>query len=594
MKKIMLAVLLGTLPLFLTACHTSETVKDTTMNQAIVSIQEGISEAEIRAESAPWKPELAQALSKPMEEFLDEDDERFDLAVKEVSARAFFMELAKGTPYNMVIHPSVEGTITLDLNQVNIREVLETVRNIYGYEYKESSVGFEIFPIQLQTKVYHLDYLFMTREGRSSLRVSATSLTGNTTGTGSSGNSLASPGNANNSGGSSNSSNSGQNATNVSTESSQNIWDEISKMLTSLIGTDQGQKFSVSPQSGIVMVKAMPQELRQVEEFLSRIQNSLNRQVLLEAKIIEISLTDGTQQGINWSSALGAVALTQMGGGSTLTGAGINSATTVSNAAGETANLRKRLSYPQQGDTTLFGGVFSAAVDGNFAVLLEFLNSQGNVQVLSSPRISALNNQKAVIKIGKDEYFVTDVSSNTNSSGGGSNTTANVDLQPFFSGIALDVTPFIDDDNNVTLHVHPTITSVTEIEKTIVVNGENQVLPLAQSTIRESDSIIRARSGQIVVIGGLMRNETIEVSTSVPYLDQIPLLGHLFKNTRQERLKSELVILLKPVVVSRASNEFLLQDANQRLQRLNRGFTPGSKPKIFGKIHEETGAPQAY
>jgi MSHA biogenesis protein MshL len=168
--------------------------------------------------------------------------------------------------------------------------------------------------------------------------------------------------------------------------------------------------------------------------------------------------------------------------------------------------------------------------------------------VLSSPRVSTLNNQKAVIKAGSDEFFVTGVSSNT-VVGTASATNRNVDLAPFFSGIALDVTPQIAADGQVILHIHPTVSEVTEKVKQLTSSGVTDSLPLAFSQVRESDSVVAARSGQLIVIGGLMRTSRSAQDYRVPGLGSVPGLGHLFRSQQNTEVHTELVILLRPVVV---------------------------------------------
>ena len=171
------------------------------------------------------------------------------------------------------------------------------------------------------------------------------------------------------------------------------------------------------------------------------------------------------------------------------------------------------------------------------------------MQVLSSPRVSTMNNQKAVIKVGSDEFFVTKVSSETTASGGATTTAPEVELTPFFSGIGLDVIPQIDENGDVILHIHPTISEVKDQTKVFTVGGVTQALPLAFSTVRETDSIIRAKNGQVVVLGGLMQNLSRDETSSTPFLGDLPLIGALFRHTRKVSRKSELVILLKPIVI---------------------------------------------
>ena len=216
--------------------------------------------------------------------------------------------------------------------------------------------------------------------------------------------------------------------------------------------------------------------------------------------------------------------------------------------------------------TTALGGAFAMAFDiGDFNSFIELLSAQGETRVLSSPRVSTLNNQKAVIKAGSDEFFVTNVSSNT-VTGTASSTSLDIELTRFFSGVALDVTPQIAADGSIIMHIHPTISDVTDQQKVITVSGQSDTLPLAFSEIRETDSIVRAESGQIIVIGGLMRNTSRKDVFGVPILSHIPGIGRLFRSERQVELKTELVILLKPIVVD--NDHAWTQLADESLQRV--------------------------
>jgi MSHA biogenesis protein MshL len=196
------------------------------------------------------------------------------------------------------------------------------------------------------------------------------------------------------------------------------------------------------------------------------------------------------------------------------------------------------------------------------------LQTQGDVRVLSSPRIATVNNQKAVIKVGSDEFFVTEVSTTTTTSTTSSTQSPDIELTPFFSGIALDVTPQISNGQEVILHVHPTVTEVEERVKTIELGSEEFNLPLAYSTVRETDSIIRAQSGQVVVIGGLMQNRKVTTEARVPLLGDIPLLGWLFRQQRQESVQSELVILIQPHIVDGAIPVEEIGEINRRFSTL--------------------------
>lgn len=279
----------------------------------------------------------------------------------------------------------------------------------------------------------------------------------------------------------------------------------------------------------------------------------MQRQVILEAKILEVTLSDGYQQGINWSKMF-----TSNGTNYTI-GAG----SIVKDAAG---NILPAALPGLDSIGALLGGQSNVVISsGSFDAVLSFMGTQGDLNVLSSPRVTASNNQKAVIKVGADEYYVTDLSSVVGN-GDNSNVAPEVELTPFFSGISLDVTPQIDDQGNVFLHVHPAVIEVEQQSKEIDYGETKIILPLAKSTIRESDSIIRAQDGDVVVIGGLMKSNNINQVSKVPFLGDIPALGHLFRNTSKITQKTELVILLKPTVVGVNTWQKELERSRELLQ----------------------------
>ena len=455
-------------------------------------------------------------------------ESRFDLAVNNAPASQVFMGLVENTPYGMVVHPEVTGTMSLNLKNVTVDEAMLAIRRVYGFEFtREGSRYYVHGRGGLQSRVFPVNYLNLTRRGKSDTRVTSGELTQSTSG-GSSGGSAPSSERVS--------------SIRVETDSQADFWKELKESLTTLIGTEAGRQLVVNPQASTVIVRAMPDELRLIEEYLGITQLTLNRQVILEAKIIEVELSDGFQTGINWAKAQGNSTFSQTGGGPVFNGSGL------SDNAGSGGNLLGTL--PNNLATSAFGGVFSVATNaGNFSAFLELLKTQGSVHVLSSPRVSTVNNQKAVIKVGGDEFFITGITNTPIATGTSTVFSTEVKLTPFFSGIALDVTPQIDDSGNIILHIHPSVSEVEQRDKSYIINGANSTLPLAASTIRESDNVVRAASGQIIVIGGLMKEGTTEDDASVPFLGEIPILGNLFKHKRITRIKKELVIMLKPTIV---------------------------------------------
>jgi MSHA biogenesis protein MshL len=329
-----------------------------------------------------------------------------------------------------------------------------------------------------------------------------------------------------------------------------------------------GRQLIVSPQSGVIVVRAMPAELREVDQYLRAMQINVEREVMLESKIIEVTLTDASQSGVNWSAfhagsgARGSAGL--ISPGATLAPSGPLSDALLSTTPGST------ISQVASSASPLFGLAFQSS---SFAALMEFLQTQGNVQVLSSPRIAALNNQMAVLKVGTDDFFVTGITTNISSSataGGSAVITPTITVQPFFSGVALDVTPQIDDDGNIILHVHPSVSSVAERSKVVNLGTlGNYTLPLASSTVSETDTLVRVRDGNIVAIGGLMNANRTDIRTGIPGAADLPWVGQLFRSTQHSQTKQELVILIKPTVVhSQGQLDALREDALQRLGAL--------------------------
>jgi len=491
-------------------------------------------------------------------------DERFNLTFNNAPAQQFFMSIASGTRYNMMVHPNVVGTISATLKDVTLFEALDAVRELYGYEYKVEGTRIYIKPLSLQTSIFRINYLNFSRKGASDIRVTSGSVSdssGSTSGS-------ASP--VTGTPGSTGTTTRTLDSSKISTTSNNNFWGELKTSLEAIVGNKEGRSVVISPQSGVVVIRAMSEELRNVTAFLKATQLSVDRQVILEAKIMEVELNSGFQSGINWASFVNrgnsSTSVGFLTPGTTLSASG---AITTSGTGGLNTTVGSTLGLGSTAAGSLFGLAFQ---NSHFAALISFLESQGTVHVLSSPRIATMNNEKAVLKVGTDEFFVTKITTTPGTTGLGTTTqaTSSVEVQPFFSGVSLDVTPQIDENDNIVLHVHPSVSQVSTVNKDIDLGSSGVMkLPLASSTVSETDSVVRGQNGSIIAIGGLMRQSTISDRSQLPGAGDVPIIGNLFRNTNRSTQKRELVILIKPTVVQGGGSWAQdMTDAQRRIQSL--------------------------
>jgi MSHA biogenesis protein MshL len=515
--------------------------------------------AAIRAELPPEAPAVAQAkpaavparvmdaLAEPAPPAQPLPPEpRIDLLVNNAQAREVFLAIVADTRYSMLMHPDVKGTLSVTLRGVTVTEALESIRDVYGYDFKMEGRRITIYAPTLQTRVFTVNYPNSQRTGNSETRVSSgggqTSTAGTTGAAGATGSSNQQP-----------------ESSRVTTSSKTDFWAELAGAVKGMVGNGEGRSVITSPQAGIMAVRAMPDELRQVEKFLKAAQIAVERQVMLEAKVIQVELSDGYQSGVNWA-AFGSDGTTRV-----LTGV-LGSGVANTEALLQTgAAISGTVAIPS---VATGGGLFGLALSTtNFAAVLGFLETQGDVQTLSSPRVATLNNQKAVLKVGTDEFFVTNVSGGTATSGSTSTTTNSttmptVTLTQFFSGISLDVTPQVDDGTSVTLHVHPSLTSVTEKTKQIDLGSVgNYKLPVASSSVNETDTLVRIQDGSIVAIGGLMQMESSRSASGLPGTTGLGVFSALFGNKAVVGRKKEVIVLIKPTIIRTAAD---WESQNQR------------------------------
>lgn len=514
-------------------------------------------------------------------------EERFNVSFNNVPAQQFFRSIVAGTRYNILVHPDVAGTITANLKDVTLPETLDAIREMYGYDYKIEGNRISIKPLTMQTKMFHVNYLVGKRAGMSMTRVTSTSVSNaanNNNGNNQNNQGGQSPfgnqGGQNNNGNNQNGQGGGQmDSTDVATSSTNDFWTDLKQSIEAIVGSKEGgRSVVVSPQSGVIVIRAMPEELRNVDAYLKATQLAVDRQVILEAKILEVELNDSYQSGVNWASfaSIRSGHDNRVSGGLVAPGAtltplpfGGGQPGTISDPS---TGLAASTGFSLSNAAATAGSMFGLAVQtSNFAALISFLETQGTVHVLSSPRVAAVNNQKAVLKIGTDEFYVTGVQTTTNSTTTGNTVSPSVTLQPFFSGVVLDVTPQIDDQGNILLHVHPSVSQVSTINKSVNLGTAGSLnLPLAASATSELDSIVRGQNGQVVAIGGLMRQSSTADDTGVPGTSSVPVLSALFGAKKRVNQKRELVVLIKPTIVEGVNNwNDDLLDTNRRIEQLD-------------------------
>ncbi|MEC8063697.1 MAG: hypothetical protein VX112_02510 [Pseudomonadota bacterium] len=425
--------------------------------------------------------------------------EVYNLSVQNLPAQKFFRTLALKTNTNMVVDEDIAGSITLDLNQVTLPEIFDILANVYDFYFEKTGRIIHVTTMQLNTKIFTLEGLALKRSGVSTLKVD-----NSTQGMARSGSS-----------------------SEVQTKFDiDNLWEEIQVTLESIVQVDHRvdsldkkrnyldkPSVNVNQSTGAIVVRSYPKEMMRVEKFIARLKSMYSKQVVIETKLLEVQLKKSHESGLDLQ--LPHLQFT-----------------------GDMNGLKyfaESVDYPD-----------SPNLDQPFRAFLNYLSLQGQVTVLSSPRITTMNRQKAVIKIGQDNYYL--VGTDTQTSTQNEAVSTSLSLQPFFSGISLDVTPEIQDDNKINLHIHPLISDVVGKDYSFQLGGdssESYVLNLPESSVRESDSVIQAYSGQFIAIGGLMKRKT-ETSRK-----RLPKFFSKSNDLRYRDMSetTELVIVLMPKIV---------------------------------------------
>lgn len=619
--EIMKKLLVGILFVGLSACATRPaTVPDTTILSEIQeTLDAALFEQDPESESISGNDtdlldELIPSLSLD-ENLLAPVEQRIDISTPpDLPATEFFTSLMAGTDYGIVVSPDVDVNINLSLPNITIEEAMDTVAEIYNLDITRRGNIYSVRPGGLRTRQFTIDYLNVQRTGSSNIQVTSGNNQNNGGGNNQNGGGIGGIGGFNNGGiggvgGFNNGGIGGQNGLNgqngqlggagggaggqISTSTSTDFWSDLETAISNLIGeqssgggapaaggglfggigagagsrnqstvTDEGKSVLVQPLTGIIIVTAFPYELDRIEKFINAAQESLRREVIIQVQFLEVVLNKGFQYALDFNT-FGQQANNPLTGSGEFRGSS-------DGALGSNNTQAAQFLSAEGGIEGISNPLQFATNFSDFDAVFQLLQTRGTTQVISSPQLRVLNNQKAVFQDGAQEFFQTQADTTTVASANNTTTNANNNLQQFFSGISMDITPQISANGEITLHVHPIISAVDEQTKSIA----GQTVPLALTTTREIDSVIKAVNGKIVVLGGLAFERNINQTAGVPGVSRVPLLGDVLEQRQTESVKSEFIILLKPIVASELGDRSVLNESNERFRELNRAIDP--------------------
>ena len=408
-----------------------------------------------------------------------------------VDALALF---ARTNNLNIVAGPDIEGEITVAFHDLPLERAMAALLDAHGYYWVQDH---ELIHVRrLETRVFNIDYIRLVRGGAGINKAQLASGTGNSSGTGSQ---------------------DGGEVT-VNQEVQIKFWEELEEQIKSLMSKEGSMV--VNHLSGTIQITDRRQRMKEIANFLAKVRRSLYRQVEIQVRIYEVNLSDDYSLGIDWSKI---------------------------NFDGSSGNIAFSNII-----TAPFGGFAAKAAtaaisfnDGSFDGVLAALREQGELKVISQPRVMTLNNQPALIKVATDQSFFTQTVAQ------GAAGTGNIITEQVRSvtiGLVLSVTPQVSEDGWIMLDVSPIISRLRRIIESPQKTATAPVLD-----VKQSSGLVRIKDGEMVLIGGLIQDEESETERKVPILGDLPWIGRLFKGTYTARQKSELVIFLSPHIVESSS-----------------------------------------
>lgn len=529
MKYLIFLILIG---VFLTGCEHFQDEPKTSKGH----IKSNESDTDIPPIGAPVPVLPEPATVTPKEDL-------HTLIVSDVSVRELLFSLARDTNLNLDIDDNVDGMVTINAINQPLPAILDRIANSSNLDY---AIVNNVLTIRKDVPYiynYKIDYLNMSRISDGGVSVS-TQISSTGQGAGEEGASSGSSGNNNS-------------LTQVKNLSENNFWITLQKNISNMIGNGTGTAEADNPniimnrESGIIGVRATKKQHKEIQNFLSEVQQSSQRQVLIEATIAEVKLSDRYQAGINWTL--------------------VRDATSSHSVIFDAANTVNDISLNSPPSLRISASK-DIGGDQQLQTTLQALETFGDVKIMSSPKIMALNNQTALLKVVDNlVYFTVDVNIDTSTVAGGigviGTATYETKINTVPVGFVMSVTPYINAQDSVTLNVRPTISRVIrqmrdpnpDLAKQNVINE----IPVIQ--VREVESVLKINSGDIAIIGGLMQDEISNTKKGIPVLSRLPVIGSLFRYDDNNTDKTELVIFIKPIVVKHASLSSDLKEYSQFL-----------------------------
>ncbi len=521
---------------------------------------------------------------------------RVTLSVRDADLKDLLRAAAEDTDFNLTFEADIETRIKgLDLKGVTLQEILDQILPNLGLGYVKTGRTIHIQKSEGGLRFYQVDHLAMRRMGSKEFMVNASGQLIQSTGGGSTGGSAGGSGGTGGGGGGEGSGSSSAYTSTLKTGNGFDPWEEIRSGLTTLVfgetlGPESateggtaikgpnslafsrgGKTLMIHPDSGLVVVGADPGTQKRVESYLQELRRRNHRQVLLEARIVEVTLSNDSQIGVDWNSVLSK--------GAASGGSGTNILGTFATGATNNANV----------DSSTQGLAKLVIQNARISATLSALASEGRLQVLSAPRISTMNNQKAILRVVREEAFFLQNSQTTGTGGaGGFSTTVNITPMIVPVGIVLDILPQISDDNTVTLAVNPSISEIVTVRSLVVQGvgnsgGASATLPVVDR--RDLDAVVRLRSGETLVLAGIIRSKEAVDDRGVPWIRKIPILGNLFTKKEKAKATTELAIFITPTLIEDSDQIATQRESSEkRLEKAGANLKP--EPKAASSIKE--------